>query len=65
MKSYHLVSQVTVSATTVVKANSLAEAIAESKERDVALGGLGRGVEETDTWVIEDADGSPTGIHEA
>ncbi len=56
-------AEVTVSAFTVVEADSLEEATRIAKDRDdVVLGGIQSGAEETEQWVIEDADGFPNNI---
>lgn len=60
---FRLSCAVTVSACTEVEADSLAEAIAIAESREVVLGGLHSGADETEQWIIEDADGDPTGIH--
>ena len=63
MPIFDLSCQVTVSAFTRVKARTLEEAIKIAKSRPVELDG--GGVEDTDTWVITDADGEPSEIHQA
>jgi hypothetical protein len=65
MKKYQLSAEVTVSAQTVVYANSLEEAIAEASSRLVVIGGLYSGEDEEENWIIEDADGSAQNVHEA
>ena len=57
--------KVTVSAYTEVEAATLEEAIAEAESRDVVIGGLHTGNEPDEVWIIDDADGSPEGIHSA
>lgn len=64
-KTFTLVSHVTVSATTIVRARSLEEAIEIASGRNVVIGGIGSGAVEEEDWVIEDADGCPENIHEA
>lgn len=59
---YRLTSHVTVSAYTEVEADSEEEAIAQSKEREVVIGGRGSGTSPSEQWVIEDADGYPKNI---
>lgn len=61
---YKLSCSVTVSAWTVVEADSLASAISIAECRDVQIGGLHSGVDPEEMWSIEEADGSPQGIHE-
>lgn len=65
MTEFKLSCVVTVSAYTVVSADNLDEAIRLSAERQVVIGGPGHGEAENDSWVIEDADGSPADIHES
>jgi hypothetical protein len=59
MPTFNLTCYVTVSAFTVVEADTLDEAIAIAKERDVTLV-AGDG----DQWVIDEADGDLEQIHE-
>ncbi len=54
----------TVSAYTEVAANTLDEAIKEAEGRDVVIGGINTGNSPFESWIIDDADGSPVGIHE-
>ena len=61
---FRLSAMVTVSASTTVEAETLEEAIALSESRDVLLGGIGRGVDENESWIIEDTDGEPQEIKE-
>jgi hypothetical protein len=61
---YKLGCQVTVSAYTEVEADTLEEAIKEAVMRNVVIGGLHTGNEPDESWIIDDADGSPEGIHE-
>lgn len=63
MAKFHLSCMVTVSAYTVVTADSIDEAIREAAERQAVIGGSGSGADETESWVIEEADGSPRDIH--
>lgn len=64
MPEFELSCFVTVSAYTTVEADSLEEAIAAAKEREVVIGGRG-GEDQNEEWIIDDADGSPSEIHEA
>jgi hypothetical protein len=64
MTTYRLACSVTVSAWTDVEADSLEEAIAIADMREVEIGGTLTGVDGTESWVIEEADGSPQDIHE-
>lgn len=63
MPIFNLSCSVTVSAYTEVEADTLEEAIEEAEGRDVAIGRLHTGNEPNEVWIIEDADGSPEGIH--
>lgn len=62
---YRLACGVTVSAYTAVDAQSLAEAIEIAKEREVVISTGHDGAEESEQWIIDDADGSPNSIHES
>lgn len=62
---FNLSAAVTVSAWTVVEAESLDEAIAKSANRQAVLGGIGSGALPEESWIIEDADGDPMNIHES
>ena len=59
---FRLHCSVTVSAFTVVEANTLAEAIEEAEGRNVELCFDGSGVSPFESWCIEDADGEPTDV---
>ena len=63
MPKFDLSCAVTVSAYTTVEAATLEEAIEIAEGRNVVLGGPGCGESEDESWIIEDADGSPTDIH--
>ena len=62
MKTYHLSAEVTVTATTIVRAKNTKDAIAIAEGRQVEIGGFGSGVNGKDVWVIEDADGEAQNI---
>ena len=62
MPIFTLDCTVTVSAITKVKADTLAEAIAEAEGRSVELWSNGSGVRPTESWCIGEADGEPTDI---
>lgn len=64
MPIFKLGCRVTVSAYTEIEADTLAEAIKQAEGRDVVIGGLHSGNEPDESWIIDDADGSPEGIHE-
>jgi len=65
MPLFELYANVTVSACTTIEANTLEEAIEESKERPVEIGGVNSGVTETEVWVIDEPDGEAERIREA
>lgn len=62
MQKFKLTAQVTVSAYTLVEAETLDAAIKIAGGRLVSLGQEG---EVEDDWVIGEADGEPCEIHEA
>lgn len=62
---FRLSCEVTVSAITVVEADSLDEAIAAAEERQVVLTFTGSGADEGEEWLVEEADGTPTNIRAA
>lgn len=63
MPIFNLSCQVTVSAYTKIEADTLDDAIAEGELRDVAIGGLHTRSDPREVWIIDEADGSPEGIH--
>jgi len=63
MKKYTLSSEITVSAYTIVEANSLQEAIEIGESREAVLGGINSGACENESWIVDDADGAPMNIH--
>lgn len=63
MAQYQLAAKVTVSAYTTVEADSLEEAIKLASSRHVALESSGE--LSSETWIVEEADGSAEGITEA
>lgn len=65
MARFELVSEVTVSAYTIVEADTLEEAMEISEGRDVTLGGFQSGADEDEIWVIDDADGMAQKIRES
>lgn len=62
MKKYFLTASCTVSAYTVVDANSLAEAIEIANQRDVRMHLNGSGIHLEDEWCVEGIDGDPENI---
>jgi hypothetical protein len=62
---YHLSASVTVSAYTIVEAESLEKAIEISRDREVAIGLLHTSNDPHYQWIIEDADGQAQDIHES
>lgn len=65
MPKFHLASAVTVSASTIVEADTLEAAIKIAEGREAVIGGNGSGYEADEFWIIEDADGMPEDIHPA
>lgn len=65
MPQYNLSAMVTVSAYTVVEADTLEEAIEISKKREVVNQAVG-GCSENDMWIVDEIDGEPhpNSIHE-
>lgn len=63
MPKFKLGAVVTVSAYTTVEADTEEEAREIAEGRDVTLGGIGSGVYEDESWIIDDPDGVPEGIH--
>ena len=63
MPKFELSCSVTVSAYTTVEAETLEKAIQIAEGRQVVLGGPGCGESEDESWIIEEADGSPADIH--
>lgn len=53
---------VTVSAYTEVEADSKEEAMEIARDRAVEIGGNGSGQYPDESWIIDDADGSPVDI---
>lgn len=64
MKTFELSCGVTVSGYTKVEANTLEEAIEIAEGRDCVIGGINSGNSDRESWVIDDADGLPSDIHE-
>lgn len=62
MATYNLSCIVTVSAYTIVEADSLEEAIEKAKVRSVELHFNGSGTDPDEVWCIEDADGEPENV---
>lgn len=65
MAEYELSAVVGVTAYTIVEADSLDEAIEIAGHRSAVIGGTGTGSDDREQWIIDDADGEPTDIHEA
>lgn len=63
MPKFHLNGYVTVSASTVVEADTLEEAIKKSENLSVMHSSQAHGVEE-EVWVVEDMDGSAQEIYQ-
>jgi len=62
MKKWKLSAAVTVSAYTVIEAETLEEAIDISGGREVVHGGRGSGANCKEEWVVEEPDGEPFDI---
>lgn len=62
---FKLASKVTVSAYTEIEADSLHDAIEIGKGREVVLGGLHSGTDDSEQWIIDEADGEATDIEVA
>jgi hypothetical protein len=62
MPKYTLNCVVTVSAYTIVEADTLEDAIEQAGERTVELGFDGSGNDPENVWCIEEADGIPEDI---
>jgi hypothetical protein len=54
---------VTVSAFTIVEADTVEAAIAIAEYRAPVIGGIGTGEDPAESWIIEEADGMPKNIH--
>ncbi len=63
MPKFQLTCDVTVSAFTIVEADTLQEAIEIAEDRTPVIGGIGTGEDSDENWVIEEADGLPKNIH--
>lgn len=61
---FRLNCAVTVSASTVVEADTLEKAIEIAEEREMVVGGITNGTDENFQWVVDEIDGSPTDIRE-
>lgn len=61
---FHLSAKVTVSTYTEVEADSLEEAIEIAKAREAVIGGNGTGQYPNESWIVDDADGTPYDIKE-
>lgn len=59
---FRLSGQVTVSAYTTVEAESRAEAMEIAKDRNIVLGGVGRGASKEESWIVDEIDGEISGI---
>lgn len=65
MPHFNLSAKITVSAYTLVEAETLEEAINIAKSREAVNGALG-GHSEKDVWIVDEIDGEPlpSSIHE-
>lgn len=64
MAIFKLSAEVTVSAYTIVEAETLDEAIQIARNREAAIGLLHTTNDPNEQWIIEEADGGPQNIHE-
>lgn len=64
MPEFTFAAEVTVSAMTVVEADTLADALRIAQTRGVVIGGLSSGADNTEDWIIDDADGEPVNIRQ-
>lgn len=62
MPRYNLSCAVTVSAYTVVEADSLEEAIELAESREMVIGGVHTGTDPDKQWIVDEVDGSPENI---
>lgn len=62
MPKFKLSAAVTVSAFTVVEADTAEEAIEIAEEREAVIGGWGTGESEDESWIVSEADGTPHDI---
>ena len=62
MTAYKFAAEVTVSAYTIVEADTLEEAMRQAEEREAVIGGLHSGEQADESWIIETADGLATNI---
>lgn len=58
-RTFRLSCQVTVSAYTSVRSDSLEDAIKKAADRPVFIGGPRTGANPFEEWIIDDADGDP------
>jgi hypothetical protein len=63
MAKFNLTCEVTVSAFTIVEADTVEPAIAIAEDRAPVIGGIGTGEDPAESWIIEKADGMPKNIH--
>ena len=63
MAIWALSGKVTVSAYTKVEAETLEEAIEISKHREAGIEFNGAGLEESETWLVDDVDGEVEFLH--
>ena len=62
---FTLYATVTVSAYTIVEADSEEEAIAKVIDEGMSpvIGGMNSGEDPEESWIVDDADGEPENIH--
>ena len=64
-KEFKLDALITVSAYTIVEAESLEEAIKISKERNSTYSERNTDVKKYEMWIVEEIDGEPQNIEES
>jgi hypothetical protein len=62
MPIFNLSSAITVSAFTVVEADTLEAAIEIAEGRQAVIGGINSGESKYESWIVEEADGEPQDI---
>jgi len=61
MPKFNLTAHVTVTCWTVVEAATPEEAMKIAEDRNVVIGGMNSGEDETESWIVDDADGEAEG----
>lgn len=63
MPKFRFSAVVGVSAYTIVEAETEEQAMEIAQDRDVVIGLGGYGHSDHESWIVEEADGRPHGIH--